>query len=246
MLNKTFVLRPERGTALIVAMAIVLLLASLSSVLMNEMMSRSTRVEVQQEDMLAFEAAEAGIDAAINDINQSKTILLVDRNGKQVVTDTGIPLRVYDPAFKPGCLGTKNWNPGTDDILPGGIRPPGYIPRPTWKTVATKATTGAEIFNEPNITPQILGDVAFFTYAVDWLTDNVDNDGKNGKDIDDVSERNMFTIYSTGIHRGMLKAGVTEAGRIISIQVIVQAKDKNFPQLDVLGLENQPKPRNEP
>lgn len=230
-----------RGSALIVAMAVVLLLASLCTVLMSEMLTRSNRVEVQQEDLLAFEAAEAGIDAAINDINQSPTIVLV-RNGVVVKTENGIPIAVHDPATRPGCLGTKNWRPNEDDILPGGPRPSGYIARPTWKTVETVPTTGGEpIFNEPNITPQALGDVAFFTYAIDWLNDGLDNNNYGG--VDDVTERNKYTIFSTGIHRGMLKGGATEAGRIITIQVVVQAKDKDIPAIPSGPLELQIKPR---
>lgn len=230
-----------RGTALIVAMVIVLLLASLSTVLMSEMLTHSMRVEVQQEDMLAFEAAEAGIDAAINDINQSPVIPLVI-NGVAIKTANGIPIAVHNPATRPGCLGTKNWNPATDDLLPN-VRSAGYVPRPTWKAVATAPVSGGEpIFNDPNITPQSLGDVAFFTYAIDWRNDTIDNDG-NGQ-VDDVNERNKYTIYSTGIHRGMLKAGVTEAGRIISIQVVVQAKDKDIPAIPNGPLELQIKPRN--
>src|SRR5438045_3571664 len=58
--------RSPRGSALIVAAALILLLASLSAVLMNEMVTRSLRTEVAEEDLLAFEAAEAGVDAAIN------------------------------------------------------------------------------------------------------------------------------------------------------------------------------------
>lgn len=233
--------RAPRGSALIVAMAIVILLASLCTVLMTEMLTRSTRVEVQKEDLLAFEAAEAGVDAAINDINQSPTIVLV-RNGAVVKTENGIPIAVHDPANKPGCLGTKSWRPDADDILPGGPRPSGYIARPTWKTVQTVPTTGGEpIFHENNITPQILGDVAFFTYAIDWLNDGIDNDS-NGV-VDDVNERNKYTIFSTGIHRGMLKSGSTDAGRIVSVQVVVQAKDKDIPAIPSGPLELQIRPR---
>lgn len=229
-----------RGTALIVAMVIVLLLASLSTVLMSEMLTHSMRVEVQQEDMLAFEAAEAGIDAAINDINQSPTIPLVI-NGLAIKTPNGIPIAVHNPANRPGCLGTKSWNPASDDLLPS-VRSVDYVPRPTWKAVeTTPAGGGTAIFHDPNITPQSLGDVAFFTYAIDWRTDSVDNDG-NGQ-VDDANERNKYTIYSTGIHRGMLKAGVTEAGRIITIQVVVQAKDRDIPAIPNGPLELQIKPR---
>jgi type II secretory pathway pseudopilin PulG len=230
--------RQERGTAMIVAMAVVLLLASLSTVMMSEMVTRSTRVEVQQEDMLAFEAAEAGVDAAINDINQTPTIPLV-WNGTPVKTANDRPVVIHDPARKPGCLGTRNWNKNVDDLLPAGPRGANYVARPTWKSVPIGG-----IFHDTNITPQSLGDVAFFTYAVDWLSDGVDNDG-NGL-IDDPNERNKFTIYSTGIHRGMVKTGTTQTGRIITVQVIVQAKDRDLPALPSGPLELQIKPRNNP
>ena len=59
--------RQPRGTALIVAMAIVMILAGLSMVLMNEMRTRAQRSEADGEDVKAFEAAEAGMDAALVD-----------------------------------------------------------------------------------------------------------------------------------------------------------------------------------
>ena len=61
--------RSQRGTALIVAMAIIMLLAGLGTVLLMDMSSRSKRAEGDAEDVKAFEAAEAGLDAAIMRIN---------------------------------------------------------------------------------------------------------------------------------------------------------------------------------
>src|SRR6185295_15705733 len=58
-----------RGTALIVAMVIVLLLSGLSASLLMEMTTRSERTEVDAEDVKSFEAAEAGLDAAIRNLN---------------------------------------------------------------------------------------------------------------------------------------------------------------------------------
>src|SRR5262249_47971483 len=121
--------RSPRGSALIIATALILLLAGLSTILMNEMATRSLRTQVAEEDLLAFEAAEAGIDAALNDINQTPTIPLV-QNGVQVFTNDGRPIYVHDPTFKPGCLGTKNWNHASGSpVLADGITPnPDYQP----------------------------------------------------------------------------------------------------------------------
>src|ERR1041385_8994686 len=66
-----------RGNAILIAMILVLLLAGMSVVLSNQMLERSMRTRIAEEDLLAFEAAEAGIDAAVNDINQSPTVPLV-------------------------------------------------------------------------------------------------------------------------------------------------------------------------
>ena len=62
-----------RGTALIVTMTIVLILSGLSLVLLQEIRTRAFRTEVDGEDVKAFEAAEAGLDAAIRNLNTGGT-----------------------------------------------------------------------------------------------------------------------------------------------------------------------------
>jgi hypothetical protein len=232
-----------RGGALIVAMVIVLMLAGMSAVLMSEIHTRSLRFEVNLEDIKAFEAAEAGIDAALNDINRS-AVEQPEINGVPLVSPDGKPVTVHVQMLpdgrRPGCLGTKDWeaNPDNDWNNDG---------KPNWKSTAireTKDGTGkimATYFHEPGIVPQVIGDVAFFTYAVDWLHDGVDNNG-NGQ-IDDATERNKYTVYSTGIHKGIAKSGVTEEGTVVTVEVILQASDMDIPALPGAALELQVAPR---
>lgn len=277
----TFGNTQPRGSALIVALALVALLASLSSVLMTEMTTRAKHVEVDLEDIKAFEAAEAGIDAALNDINSSpvyqpymappaivvKGVSQPQSNARRVSNgelttsgslmsgntygvplvgpDSGKPLTVHiarkADGTKPGNLGTSNWNATANDIDGNN--------RPTWRSLQLRSSSGAQQFFangsvrycEDNIVPQSLGNVAFFTYAVDWFHDGIDNDGDGNSD--DRNERNKYTIYSTGIHRGITQGGVTEAGRVVTVEVNVQALDRDFEQLPSGALEIQIKPR---
>jgi len=155
---------------------------------------------------------------------------------------------------KPGCLGTSNWIPPTyvnnvrtadgDDVDGNN--------RPTWRSQPIKNTSGNTMtfangnlrYCEANIQPQALGNVAFFTYAIDWFHDGIDNNGDG--QVDDRNERNKYTVYSTGIHRGITRSGVTEAGKVVTIEVNVQAMDRDFEQLPNGALELQIKPRGGP
>lgn len=266
-----------RGSALIVALAIVLLLASISTVLMMEMSNRAKRVEVDLEDIKAFEAAEAGIDAALNDINTSPVYQpnlaatfqdnpnasrtssgVLDANGKPV-TSTGFPFispkakkpitvhvakksptRCDPDCLKPGCLGTSQWTVAND--LDGNKRP-------TWRSQPLRDATnkvlkftsgpmaGQPRYCEDNIVPQALGNVAFFTYSIDWFHDGVDTDGDGF--VDNHTERNKYTVFSTGIHRGLVQSGVSEAGKVVTIEVMVQALDKDTEVIPGGPLETQ-------
>lgn len=274
-----------KGSALIVAMAIVVLLASMCVVLLNEMRTRSTRAQVELEDIKAFEAAEAGVDAAIQDINSTRTVPLMI-NGKVVLSPDKHPINVHDPSLQPGCLGTRtqtdpgtgtvvagsrDWKPPSprnstsnlgDDIYPIGPRPVNYIPRPNWLNQPMLDASGNMMtdaagnprFHEDGIVPVSLGDVAFYTYTIDWLWDGIDNNvNGRGADLDgdgqvtgmeiDPTERNKYTIFSTGIHRGLVKAGVTEEGRVITVEVNIQAIDSSQPVLPTGPLEQQIKPK---
>jgi hypothetical protein len=349
-----------RGSAVIIAMVLVLLFAGLSVILANEMLSRSLRVQIAQEDLLAFEAAEAGIDCAINDINQSPTVrLLTDGQGsyatdvagdvapswnppnppwKQLFTNDNHPIYVHvwnydgNPAhrrywYRPGCLGTQYWMPASstgqvidpsgasgvksgsigpnapfygtaqtstylntggghlnyaapldaagntnlsfcpnDNLIPSGPLNSSYVSRPMWKPVPVPTfavnspgyyspwagqANGPEMAHENNITPLSLGDTAFFTYAIDWLHDGVDNNPlppdisgnpqslssglpvspytQNYVSVDDPSERNKYTLFSSGIHMGQRRAGVSESGTVVTIEVTLCCRDFDSP-----------------
>jgi len=267
-----------RGSAVIIAIVLVLLFSGLSVVLMNEMISRSLRVQIAEEDLLAFEAAEAGIDAAINDINQSPTVPL-NIGGVQVYTNDGHPIYVHqwsydgNPAnranwIRPGCLGTQYWMPACkagsplvpvpptdpnfdprDNLIPSGPVGSDYVSRPMWKSFPTGTfvpvipfnsnPTGPNMAHENYITPLSLGDTAFFTYAIDWLHDGKDNNPFPGQPatIDDPSERNKYTVYATGIHLGVKKAGISEFGTVVTIEVNLNSKDYDSPIVQTGPLE---------
>ena len=262
-----------RGTALVLAMTLIILLGSFAAVLVSEMDVRSDLVEVDLEDMKAFEAAEAGIDAALADINRA-SVYQPRMTGLGAGTVPGpaerraswggfpspttqdplcpsgsTPLISPEPSklpmyvhvrqnadgTKPGCIGTSGWTPNNDYNLDG---------RPTWKSVAFKNQKNLSdpnlYFCEPNVVPQILGDAAFFTYAVDWFHDLADNDGDGVAD--NRAERNKYTIYSTGIHVGRWRNGITEAGRVVTLEVNVQAMDDEEFPFPSAALEMQVKP----
>jgi len=266
---------------MIVAIFIIALLASMSTVLVTEMSIRARHVEVDLEDIKAFEAAEAGIDAALFDINASPTYapymdtqlitspptypaepapnarrtsngIMIDgalasgntTGYKLVGPQTKKPIKIHitrkADGGKPGCLGTTNWIPPPRDSSGNRSSNGSDIDgndRPTWRSLPLKDSSGNELsytsgplagrkrYCEDGIVPQSLGSVAFFTYAVDWFHDGTDNDGDGV--IDDRNERNKYTIYSTGIHRGITQSGVTEAGKVVTVEVVVQALDKD-------------------
>jgi hypothetical protein len=269
-----------RGTALVLAMTLIILLGSFAAVLVSEMDMRSDLVEVDLEDMKAFEAAEAGIDAALADINLSPAYqprmtgavagnpagsaerraswgIQPNPTAQDPLCPAGsTPLKAPDPkpypiyvhvrqradGTKPGCLGTSDWTPNNDYNLDG---------RPTWKSVAFRnLKTPSDpnyYFCEPHVVPQILGDAAFFTYAIDWFHDGVDNDrdgfGPGGASVaDNRAERNKYTVYATGIHVGRFRNGITEAGRVVTLEVNVQAMDDELFPFPSAALEVQVEP----
>jgi hypothetical protein len=138
----------------------------------------------------------------------------------------------------PGCLGTENWRTmkinrsgntvidrGDDTLAPftGNTVPVNYISRPRWPTVQNDPKTGLPVTPEKNIVPKQLGDVYFFAYTVAWLHDGIDNSGDGF--VDDITERNKYTIYSTGIHKGESRSGVTSEGRVVTVEAVIEALD---------------------
>ncbi|HYG73438.1 MAG TPA: hypothetical protein VEK08_00290 [Planctomycetota bacterium] len=285
--------RKPKGSALIVALALIALLASISAVLVSEMTTRAKHVEVDLEDIKAFEAAEAGIDAALFDINSSDTYnpwveanptvppnqtpsavkpplskpyarrvskgVLPNSQDPAVIgsaipliaPETQRPIRVHvarrADGTKPGCLGTSAWMPSHDLDKNG---------RPTWRSIPMTNSNGEQLkyssgpnagkprYCEDGIVPQALGSVAFFTYAIDWYHDGIDNDADGV--VDDRNERNKYTVYSTGIHRGIMQSGVTESGKVVTVEVIVQALDKDRFEFEPSPLRIPIAPRRNP
>jgi len=269
-----------RGTALVLAMTLIILLGSFAAILVSEMDVRSDLVEVDLEDMKAFEAAEAGIDAALADINRAPVYQprmtglgppnvpgpterrascgiqpsptaqdpLCPSGSTPLISPEPMKIPIYvhvhqrTDGTKPGCIGTSEWISNNDYNNDG---------RPTWKSVAFKNQKNPGdpnyYFCEPHVVPQILGDAAFFTYAIDWFHDGVDNDrdglGPLGASVaDNRAERNKYTIYSTGIHVGRWRNGITEAGRVVTLEVNVQAMDDEEFPFPSAALELQIKP----
>ena len=83
----------------------------------------------------------------------------------------------------------------------------------------------------------VYGDVRYFTYAVPWKTDGIDNDG-NGI-VDDDPEKDWYTIWSTGFSNPATPQGkfttVEMIGRRLPVDfnieaaLEVQIKDKDKP-----------------
>ncbi|HEY3325264.1 MAG TPA: hypothetical protein VGP72_32730 [Planctomycetota bacterium] len=252
-----------RGTALIVSMTVVVVLSFLSLLFVQKMLTRSRNVDIETEEMKAFEAAEAGIDMALNDINTSpsyrpmmtSSAATASRSSTGTVplaTPSGKPLYVHVPYItlangskrKIGCIGTDQWTSADD--LDGNGRPTWRSGVPLLKNMAAILYTQGISSGEPrywenHITPQVMGDVAFFTWTVDWFHDGVDNNGDGT--IDDRNERNKYTIYSTGIHRGINKNGVSKQGYVVTIEVNVQSIDQSMDLGVNGGINLQLKPK---
>jgi hypothetical protein len=159
-------------------MVVVVVLAFLAISILTNAQNRSILVELNIEEQKSFQAAEAGVDRAIHDLNMGGT----------------------------GRLGTTAWQAATDD--PNNNRYPDLV--------------GNDL--EPNIAPVVYGDVSFFTYAINWMADGIDNDG-NGL-VDDAAEEDWFTVYSVGFSRYMHYQEGTYS--IIEVNVHRDNMDRTF------------------
>jgi len=250
-----------RGSALIIAMSVILLLAGLSAALVSTIQTRSLRVQVDLEDLKAFEAAEAGIDAALDDINRAQAVQIMLPAATHANPSPTGQTAQFSPdsrpmcehewstamkgsVFKnsPGCLGTEYWRPALDDNMVPVPRPANYVPRPRWPS--PPVINGQNVPVQNNITPVQMGDVFFFTYTVAWLHDGIDNNGDGA--IDDITERNKYTIYSTGVHKGLSRTGVTTEGKVVTVEVVTEALDMDSIPLPNAGLEMQVPPNPAP
>lgn len=241
--------RNERGTALIVAMAIVMVLAGLGAVLMNEIRTRSFRTEVHSEDIKSFEAAEAGLDAALRSLNTFGNGCLglgwTDVNSDGEITAQEQADGPSDGRYKP----LKNDNDkytlasvyqdghSYDEYDASFIPPRGLAKADKTKVYDSSAPLGYIMKSWPRPQPQefdfykhavTFGDVRYYTIAVSWETDGIDNDGNGLTDVNpldpsdetypyDPGERGWFTIYSTGFSNP-----ATPEGKFTTVEAVGQ------------------------
>lgn len=264
--------RSQRGTALIVVMAIVMLLAGLATVLLNDMTTRSKRTDWDAEDVKAFEAAEAGLDAAIMKINAGQcpnlglgwrvpTVYPPPATDPDVLQGFLMPAKILAGVPNPNGTwqlgrwkdGNRNnaidaggeWTPAPNTDIPAGAWQPsmdnvpfpetsGYV-RPKGAWVAD--TFGSTTYTWPRPQPTefnfynsatTFGDVRYFTYAIPWIADGIDNDGNghiDGINNDGVqatvqrqsTESDWYTIYSTGFSNPS-----TAEGKFVTVEATVQ------------------------
>ncbi|MCZ7647699.1 MAG: hypothetical protein M5U26_20990 [Planctomycetota bacterium] len=222
--------RADRGTALIVAMVIVLLLAGLATSLLMEMQVRSKRVEADSEDAKAFEAAEAGLDWAMRDLNTGGTGTIGigwngDTNGNGLPDDN----EVQTGGWHVSNQGTRTANPNG----PWGCDGAGFYPVTDPRRPKTAAFMNqfrqkdGTVKRNPRPEPaefdfythsRVFGDVRFYTYAISWENDGIDNDGNgliDGNDPD--NERLWYTIYATGFSNP-----ATPDGKFITVEAIAR------------------------
>jgi len=221
--------RRPRGSALIIAMSIVLLLAGLSTMLLLDMRTRSMRTQVNMENVKAFEAAEAGLDAALRNLNTGGAGIMgigwTDTNGDGKIDSAEVSAGGYNPATMDGTIYTAD----------------GYE-APKGRAIANDYTDKFDVTTarpRPEQTEfdfyahaKTFGDVRFFTYAVNWATDGIDNDGNGLKDFSEINgepggpddplrdenEENWYTIWSTGFSNPS-----TPDGKFTTVEAIVQA-----------------------
>ncbi|GMV80910.1 MAG: hypothetical protein AMXMBFR7_20940 [Planctomycetota bacterium] len=205
--------RPPRGTALIVAMVIVMLLTGLATSLLLEMQSRSERTEADSEDIKAFEAAEAGLDAAIRSINTGGTGTIgIGWNGDGNSNGRPDSGEVAAGGWHVGLDGI-NFYPSTDLRRPKTAAWPNQFTQKNGSVISKPRPESAEFDFYTH--SKVFGDVRYFTYAHRWEDDGIDNDGVNG--VDDPAEREWYTIYSTGFSNP-----ATPDGKFITVEAIAR------------------------
>lgn len=247
MFNGLYTRIQARGTALIVAMAIVLLLAGLATTLLFEMQTRSDRSEADVEDIKSFEAAEAGVDAALHSINTGGNGCLgFGWNGD--LNGDGFPQSNEVSTGGWYCNAPSQWssNAGLDGVTfsaTGYINPPGKAtkdspyPRPQ-----------PQEFNFYTYAVR-MGDIRYYTFAVPWKKDGIDNDNNgviDGTSTNDPNEQDWYTIYSTGFSDEYLsrlsRNPNNPIGRFTTVEVIAKqlSSDSKFQVEAALTLMAKP------
>jgi len=217
--------RQPRGTALIVSMVLVLLLSGLAVALFGDMQVRTTRASYNMEDVKSFEAAEAGLDSAIKDLNNGGTGCLgvgwTDTNKDGIPQSSEIPADGYRGGIpdttKPATDPMRYPNDGLRYTGNSYIAPKGgafhdSIIIHSVKYYMARPQPAEFDFYKYSVK---LGDTSFYTWAVPWQNDGIDNDGSGVAD--DASEKDWYTIYATGYCRM-----TNGEGKFTTVEAIVQ------------------------
>lgn len=232
-----------RGTALIVALAIIVLLAGLATTLLFEMQTRNDRSEADIEDIKSFEAAEAGIDAALMSLNTGGNGCL-GIGWTSDLNANGFPDSNEVAAGGWYCGAPANWptSRGCDGVVytgTGFVAPPGLAtadspyprPQPQEFDFYTHAVR--------------MGDIRFYTYAVPWGKDGIDNDSNGKTDTPtDTGEGDWYTIYATGFSDEYL-ARLSQnpnnpIGRFTTVEVVARKLASQFQVQAALSIYAKP------
>ena len=247
--------RHPRGTALMLAIVVIVVLVSLSGLVVHQVMVRAQRSEVVIEDTKAFDAAEAGLDAAIRDLNSGgsgclglgwnaggKTLRVIGKAGFYSGQTKAWDIAVWDDSVGGGgnadcaidanelktpaaagltgpVVGTGGWDPASSDgVLFAGNsiydtnQQQGAPVYDRFKSASTGHGTSHDDSNctcphWPRPQPRefdfykhavTYGDIRFFTFAIPWECDGIDNDGTGPSNDDNSWEKGWYTVWSTG------------------------------------------------
>lgn len=234
----------ERGTALIIALAIIVLLAGLATTLLFEMQTRNDRSEADIEDIKSFEAAEAGIDAALMSLNTGGNGCLGigwsgDANGN------GFPdsNEVAGGGWYCGPASAWSSNRGCDGVVYVGT---GFIAPPGMPTTDSPYPRPQPQEFDFYVSAVRMGDIRFYTYAIPWGKDGIDNDSNGKTDAADSGEADWYTIYSTGFSDEYL-ARLSQnpnnpIGRFTSVEVVARKLASQFQVQAALSIYAKPHP----
>ncbi|MBI2920565.1 MAG: hypothetical protein HYY18_05725 [Planctomycetes bacterium] len=152
----------ERGSALFIAMLVVLVVASLSVVVVSDSVAKAKDAELEVEAVRALFVAESAIDLAMNSVQTGGN----------------------------GRMGTGAWGAGNDVGADGN-----------GATVDAGQGDGLPTVGEPNVVLQDFTAVSggqYYTFAMFWGTNGIDDDGDGVLDALDLEEKYIWTIWAWG------------------------------------------------
>ncbi len=258
--------KSARGTVLIVVMAIVMLFAGLSSAMLMDLQTRSNRTEADKEDVKSFEAAEAGLDAAIANLNVGGNGCLGIGWYEAGKRSTEGNLDKADLVDDGAGSATDNGFPDSDEVVHGGwhvgmdnqpydFKSDGYeapLARAVRDQMVRLENGNPKTYDLPRPQPREFnffvhaihyGDVRYFTYTIHWGKDGIANDQDN--EIDEEDEQDWYTIYSTGFSSLYLERLSTDSnsplGRFSTVEAIVSRLTHTLEMKAALELQFAPK-----